>query len=72
MKHIGLYSHLFQVLKGELLSSGFSTDGSIISASAVPHCGQEMRIQIVFDLSGNSKLHLSDDSLATGMEPATW
>ena len=29
---------LLQALKGEALSLGFSADGSLVSASAVPHC----------------------------------
>ena len=33
-----LYSDLLQTLKGEPLSSGFSTDMSLISAFALPHC----------------------------------
>ena len=39
MKHAWLYSGLIQALKGEPLSSGLSTDESLISASAAPHCG---------------------------------
>ena len=39
MKHTWLYSDLFQALKEQHLSLGFSTDGSLISASAVPDCG---------------------------------
>ena len=34
---------LLQALKGEPLSSGFSTDGSSMSASAVPHCREEKK-----------------------------
>ena len=34
--YILTYSRL---LKGELLSSVFSSDGTLISASAAPHCG---------------------------------
>ena len=30
---------LLQILMGEPLSSVFSTDGTLISASAAPHCG---------------------------------
>ena len=37
MKHAWLYNDLFQALKGEPLSSGFSTNGFFNSASAVPH-----------------------------------
>ena len=40
MKHARLYSDLLQALKGEPSSSGISTDGSLISASAVLHCGR--------------------------------
>ena len=32
-------SDLLQALKGERLSSVFSPDGTLISASAAPHCG---------------------------------
>ena len=39
MKHAERYSDLLQALKGESLSSGFSTDGSFTSASAVPSAG---------------------------------
>ena len=42
VKHSWLYSDLLQALKGEPLSSGFSTDGSLISAPAIPHCRAEM------------------------------
>ena len=35
----GLYTDLLQALKGERLSSVFSPDGTLISASAAPHCG---------------------------------
>ena len=37
MKHAWLYSDLLQALNGERMSSGRSTDRSLISASAVPH-----------------------------------
>ena len=33
------YTALLQTLKGERLSSVFSPDGTLISASAAPHCG---------------------------------
>ena len=33
------YTALLQILKGERLSSVFSPDGILISASAAPHCG---------------------------------
>ena len=39
MKHAWLYSDLLWASKGEPLSSGFSTGGSLISASALPYCG---------------------------------
>ena len=32
------YTDLLQTLKGERLSSVFSPDGTLISASAAPHC----------------------------------
>ena len=37
------YTDLLQASKREPLSSGFSTDGNLISASAVPHCGVPLR-----------------------------
>ena len=37
-------------LKGEPLSSGFSTDESLISAFAVPHCGENMGRRICSNL----------------------
>ena len=33
-----IYTDLVQALKGERLSSVFSSDGILISASAAPHC----------------------------------
>ena len=36
-----LYTDLLQAMKGERLSSVFSPDGTLISASAAPHCGRE-------------------------------
>ena len=48
MKHAWLYAHLLEALKGESLSSGFSTDGSLISASAAPHCGIKAWSRSVF------------------------
>ena len=35
-----LYTDLLQALKGECLSSVFSPDGTLISASTAPHCGE--------------------------------
>ena len=35
----GLYTDLLQAIKGERLSSVFSPDGTLIYASAAPHCG---------------------------------
>ena len=40
-KHAWLYSDLRQALKGKHVSSGFSTKGTLISASAVAHRGRE-------------------------------
>ena len=37
------YTDLLQTLKGERLSSVFSPDGTLISASAAPHCGKRIR-----------------------------
>ena len=42
MKHVWLYTDLLQALKGERLSTVFSPDGTLISASAAPHCGTEL------------------------------
>ena len=36
---VWLYADLLQALKGERLSSVFSPDGTLISASAALHCG---------------------------------
>ena len=36
---------LLQALKGERLSSVFSPDGTLISASAAPHCGDQQQQQ---------------------------
>ena len=35
------YTDLLKAFKGKPLSSVFSTDGTLISVSAAPHCGQE-------------------------------
>ena len=40
---MAIYTDLLQDLKGERLSSVFSPDGTLISASAAPHCGREGR-----------------------------
>ena len=37
--HVWLYTDLLQALKGERLSSVFSPDGTLISASTAPYCG---------------------------------
>ena len=37
---MAIYTDLLQDLKGERLSSVFSPDGTLISASAAPHCGE--------------------------------
>ena len=39
LSNVWLYTDLPQALKGERLSSVFSSDGTLISASAAPHCG---------------------------------
>ena len=42
-----LYTDLLQALKGEPLSSVYSIDGSLISVSAAPHCGEQfLRVQV--------------------------
>ena len=38
-RSVWIYTDLLQALKGERLSSVFSPDGTLISASATPHCG---------------------------------
>ena len=38
-KRVRLYTDLPQALKGERLSSVLSPDGTLIPASAAPHCG---------------------------------
>ena len=35
-----VYTDLLQAIKGERLSSVFSPDGTLISASAATHCGE--------------------------------
>ena len=39
-----LYTDVLQALKGERLSSVFSSDGTLISASAAPHCGGVLHV----------------------------
>ena len=36
---IAIYTDLLQASKGERLGCVFSTDGTLISVSAAPHCG---------------------------------
>ena len=38
-QHVWLYTELLQAWKGEPSSSVFSTDGTLISVSETPHCG---------------------------------
>ena len=53
------YTDLLQALKGEPLSSVFSPDGTLISASAAPHCGdQERQISQQQTTSENVKSHI--------------
>ena len=40
VQHVWLYTDLLHASKGERLSSVFSLDGTLISASAAPHCGR--------------------------------
>ena len=40
-QHVWLYTDLLQALKGERLSSVSSPDGTLISASAAAHCGDQ-------------------------------
>ena len=42
---MAIYTDLFQALKGEPLSPVFSSDGTLISASAAPHGGAIRRYQ---------------------------
>ena len=39
LRHVWLYTEILYALKGERLTSVFSPDGTLISASAAPHCG---------------------------------
>ena len=38
-----IHTALLQALKRKPVSSGFSADGSLICASAVPHCGIDLK-----------------------------
>ena len=52
-QHVWLYTDLLQALKGERFSTVFSPDGTLISASAAPHCGkleQALRRPLVGDI----------------------
>ena len=44
-QHVWLYTDPLQTLKEERLSSVFSTDGTLISASAAPHCEAQSKEQ---------------------------
>ena len=44
-KHVWLYTDLLQALKGERISSVFSPDETLISASAAPDCGAEKSVE---------------------------
>ena len=46
-----LYSDLLHNIKGKPLSSGFSTDGSLISASTVPYCRVNLVTWCFYSLS---------------------
>ena len=46
MKHVWLYTDLLKALKGECLSSVFSPDWTLMSASAAPHCG--VKVKVIF------------------------
>ena len=48
-----LYTDLLQALKGERLSSVFSPDGTLISASAAPHCRGDWNVKVGKDAGGN-------------------
>ena len=41
--HGNILTDLLQALKGEPLSSVFSSGGTLISASAAPHCSERMQ-----------------------------
>ena len=58
---------LLQALKGEPFSSGFSTDGSLISASAVTHCRTPETTRCSTSESNNSSPGLSADNLRITM-----
>ena len=46
-KHAWLYSDLLLFDRRTFVSSGFSTEGTLLSASAVPHCGKRMHVKRV-------------------------
>ena len=46
--HVWLYTDLPQALKGEPFRSVFSTDWTLISVSAAPHCGEAVA-QMIYD-----------------------
>ena len=46
-KHAWLHSDLLLFDRRPFLSSGFSTEGTLLSASAVPHCGRRMQVKRV-------------------------
>ena len=54
MTHAWLYSDLLQALKGKPLSSGFSKDGSLISASAVRHYWRFLAARAVHMMNSGS------------------
>ena len=47
MKHAWPNSALLQALKGETLSSGFSTDRSLKSEFAAPHSSEEQEVALL-------------------------
>ena len=49
--------NLLHVSKGESLSSAFSTDVSLISASAVPHCGGEFNDCLLLSIFTRTYTH---------------
>ena len=64
------YTDLLQVLKAEPLSSVFSTGGTLISASAAPHCrgiGSSLSNQLYFHQSMEILMQFCRQ---TGMLPA--
>ena len=46
---VWLYTDLLQALKGERLSCVFSLEGTLIFASAAPHCGAILKEELEYE-----------------------